>query len=61
MRLHERFGGQVNSQDDMGRAMSLVGPPATTGQPVHLAITSTTSPHTLTLQCNFAQHLNRVV
>ena len=31
MRVQERFEGQVSSQDDMGWAMSLVGPPATTG------------------------------
>ena len=57
MRVQESFGGWHSSQDDMVRAKPSSAGSATTGQPVHLAITTATSPTTLTLQCNFAHPL----
>ena len=60
MRVQESFGGWESSQDDTVRAKPSAAGPATTGQPVHLAITAATSLPTLTLQCNFAHHLGRV-
>ena len=60
MRLQERFGGCHSSQDDTVRAKPSAAGPTTTGQPVHLAITTATSPTTLTLLPYFAQPLARL-